>query len=128
MGWAVIHADDYLDKGTGHFIDALRFDELKSAISTALTGAAITIMEGVCARDILSRTGLTAALFIYVARKSPAGILGDLDILDYECQPYGVELCVPDSALDREIADYHRRIRPRVGADVIYIRLEVDGS
>jgi adenylate kinase family enzyme len=118
----VIHTDDFLQPRTGAFVQALRMEEIRTAISEAHCETNVVILDGLCARDVLEQLGITASMFIYVQRTSEMGVPGDFRILDYECECEIWEPRVLEDELDRELADYHRRQKPRRWADILFIR------
>ncbi|SAK49112.1 hypothetical protein AWB80_01303 [Caballeronia pedi] len=64
-----------------------------------------------------------AALSIYVQKNSPIGLPSDLDFIDaetgFEPEPDTVQYW---SALDREVFSYHGEHKPRMNADIIFLR------
>jgi hypothetical protein len=81
---AVIDVDRYVDPGRDAFVEALRGPELKAAVDAALVRSDMVFLSGVCARDVADRAGLDPALFVYIKRKTLAGVIADMDILDAE--------------------------------------------
>ena len=65
-------------------------------------------------------------LIVYVERRSPANVPGDLEILD--CEEGDDSHLSRFSDLDREIGRYHRDFKPRTQADVIFLRQEQSDS
>jgi hypothetical protein len=61
-------------------------------------------------------------MFVYVLRKTAAGVEGDMDIMDAE---HGRRRSEP-GLLQAELTDYHRRRKPRRNANIVYIRVEPD--
>src|SRR5437868_8047273 len=80
-GNTVIHADDYLNRNQGRFVAALRLEQLKAALTSALKRNGIAVLDGAVARDILDRVDLAPALFVAVQRNSAVGVPGALPIL-----------------------------------------------
>lgn len=117
---AAIDADCHINRGQDAFIAALRADELKTAVEAAQARSKVVLVSGVCARDIAEKLGLAPALFVYVLRKTAAGVDGDMDILDAED---GVQHDFSCSPLDAELAEYHKRRQPRRNANILYIRV-----
>jgi hypothetical protein len=115
---AAIDADCHINRGQDAFIAALRADELKTAVEAAQARSKVVLVSGVCARDIAEKLGLAPALFVYVLRKTAAGVDGDMDILDAD-----VQHDFSCSPLDAELAEYHKRRQPRRNANILYIRV-----
>jgi hypothetical protein len=125
LNCSTVDLDDFLERKQGHFIQALRLNELQDALQKAETG--LVLVAGVCVLEALAHSGREAALTIYVQRISKAGKPGDDWILNAEDEGSD-EPIEPDSpgALDRELRSYHARFRPRRRADVLYHRTEED--
>jgi hypothetical protein len=126
IGCEAISADEHVERGRGCYVAALRIDGLKCSVSGALERSPVVIFDGVCARDIVDRLGFVPALFVYVQRNSSAGVPGDLDVLDQEDRLENQGIAEDFRELDIEIANYHRRRRPRRNADIVYIQMEKD--
>jgi hypothetical protein len=119
-----IEVDKFLNRKTGAFVRALRIDELRTAVTKADPKINLVILEGVCIRDVLEKLEITASMFIYVQRNSEMGVPCDASILDFERECEIRERRTPEVILGPELADYHRRQKPRRRADVLFIRTE----
>ena len=115
----VVDVDGYIDRHQDTFVGALRVDELKSATEGALARSGIVFVSGICARDVADRAGLAPVLFVYVKRKTLAGVMADMDILDAEDGLFRRYR----PGLEAEIAGYHRRRLPCHNADILYINI-----
>jgi hypothetical protein len=67
LGGVLVDADDYLDRNRGMFLGALRFDDLRRALADT---APPVLFSSVCARQVIEKLGLSAALVIWVEQAS----------------------------------------------------------
>ena len=84
LGCEAIAADDFLQRNRGLYVDAILIDDLRGRLNATLASVSAVILEGVCARAVVERLGLTATAFVYVKRLTPAGVPSDWQILDAE--------------------------------------------
>ena len=119
---SVVDGDDYLHDKQGVFLMAWRLDYLREAIDAALSSNPPVFISSVCLLDILPRIDVKADLMVYVERRTPSDLPGDLDILD--CEKGDDSHLAEFSELNREICRYHRDFKPRARADVIFLRQE----
>lgn len=124
LGLPLVDLDDYVVRNEGHFVNALRSDELKAKIETELAQSPVVLVSGVCMQEVLRLIAIPAATSVYVQRNTAVGLPGDLDFIDAES---GIEahadILQHFSELDREVYAYHRDFRPRSRADVVYVRV-----
>ena len=123
LGSEVIEVDYFLEPHQDQYTAALRMIELREAVCAALKRSRIVILDGICARDVVDRMGCKPAHFVYVQRNSSAGVPQHLDILDQEESdaPSSYDPGYTPNPLDIELAEYHRRQRPRRNANIIYV-------
>ena len=57
--------DDYFEKHTGLYLDVIRYDELKKAISEV---KGLVIVEGICILEVLGDIEIKSDLKIYIKR------------------------------------------------------------
>lgn len=118
----VVHFDDFLISNQRVYVEAIQSQQLQECLLNLLLHSRLVLAEGVCAMDVLARVGVAPTYRIYLQLNTRAGIPVDLDTLDAED---GIEVADPDpSPLAREVAAYHRRVRPRATADLIHIHVE----
>jgi hypothetical protein len=111
---AHIDVDDFLDRGQGTFIDAIRFDELRMTISDALADGQFVLVASACARAVINRLGVPNAVFVYVKRDDESNSSESL------AEEYGeIE---SERPFNREIEEYHRDYQPYRTANFRYIR------
>ena len=122
LGCEAIAADDFLQRNRGLYVDAILIDDLRGRLNATLASVSAVILEGVCARAVVERLGLTATAFVYVKRLTPAGVPSDWQILDAENGEVAEPFYFSD--LDREILHYHARYRPSTRADILFLRTE----
>jgi hypothetical protein len=119
-----IDADDYVEPHLGYFVKALRLERLRASLRDALARSPVVLFSSICARDVVGRLGLPAALYVYVEQRATMDAPANPEIL-------GAEDGSPDalagrwalSPLDREIFDYHAAFKPRRNADIVYVRI-----
>ncbi len=125
LGGTVVDVDDHLDKETGHYVDALRLDDLRAALNANLSSRGPLFITGVCLFDVLTKAGLVLDLVVYVERRSPADLCCDLDVLDCEEDGDLSRLDEPYfNDLARELGSYHWNFKPHSRADVVFFRQE----
>jgi len=120
-GSSAVHADQFIAHRDVGYSVGMNLQTLRQAICQELRKSPIVIFEGVLARDLLEKIGHQGKLFVYVQLNSTVGVPADLDTLDQEGdrpEPFGDE-----GTLAAEVAEYHRRRRPRANADIVFIRV-----
>ena len=136
-GASVVHLDDFLEKGQGTFLNALRYSE----IARALDSSRPAIVEGVCVLEVLAGLNRTPDVLIYVRRmhrglwndEHELDVAGDLDShldhLEADLKQF-VAATNGSTAAEvasigrprREIITYHYRYRCWERADVVFER------
>lgn len=121
-----LDVDDYVARGQGRYVTAVRNADLDAAIERALKNSPIMVLAGVCMRAVLDRLGRSAAFNVYVQRDAPFGPPYDYEVLAFEDAPIDEDVEAGEidaedpSALCREVCRYHGHYRPRRNADVVY--------
>ena len=117
----VADLDNYLEKGLGFFVEAIRFNSLRADISSAKKPV---IVVGVCLLQVLERIGVSPETLIYIELRIRGDRLEDedLEILNAEDSLDKAppdDLCLSD--LRAEIWKYHQQYKPRRQANVVYL-------
>ncbi|MFM0085024.1 hypothetical protein P0D72_40165 [Paraburkholderia sediminicola] len=122
-----IDFDDYVARGQGRYVAALRRNDLDAAIERALALSKVAVLAGVCMRAVLEQIGRRAAFNVYVQRDALLGPPYDYEILDLEDEPMAedseedeIDVEAP-GAVCREVARYPRAIA-RVATRTSYTR------
>jgi broad-specificity NMP kinase len=82
----------------------------------------LTVVEGICLRDVLALVGIPASNFVYIKRIGKNGLWHDeLHLEDFEAaHPISREINEPH----RSDFEYHTRVRPHEHAELVYQRTE----
>lgn len=132
MDARLIDLDDYLEKRTGSFINALRYEDLRDALTHAADQFHVTIVAGVCLLEVLDRLDVTPDLLIYAMKVSSAGRRSDDHLYDDTISEAVALEDVRESwkasgaigpFLDEELIRYHKRVRPQYRADIVFERI-----
>jgi hypothetical protein len=122
---SVLHLDDFRMEcdPTPPYVEWLDTSALRQALESRQQSI-LTIVEGICLRDVLARVDLTATVLIYVKR------LG-LNRLWYDgmrLEEYQAGECIPGAGDEPFRSDfkYHARRRPHEKADFIFERVTRD--
>ena len=121
-----VDVDDYVSRGQGRYVAALRLTDLEAAIARSLVTSPAVVLAGVCMQAVLERLGRSAAFNVYVQRDAPLGPPYDYEILALEDAPIDVDVETEEvdtedlGALCREVCRYHARYRPRHNSDAVY--------
>lgn len=148
FGFGLIHSDNFLNKKTGEYYNAIRFDELRDQINSYKEPI---IIEGCCLLKILKRVGCTSEITVYVQRlqyghwidEEDFVTTGDIeafiekrnaDIYEFSvchASALGEEFDESDtdclSGLTKDLIRYHSAYEPHAVANVIFAR-EISGS
>ncbi len=132
LGWPLFSLDDYLDGERGHFLEALRYEQL----ANELTLFPNFMLEGVCLLAAAERMNVTPDLCIYVKRVRH-GIWIDEEAVavaadDVEAHLLherhsrqvleGLQKPPAFLGLAEEVMRYHALYSPASNADVIFER------
>ena len=121
----VFHTDDFATKHDDPppYLDCLKLTELAATVASR-GKSSVSIIEGICLRDVLSACAIDADLFLYIKRMGRNGLWYDgLHLEDFdERSP------VDGDELEPHLSDleYHSRVRPHERADLVYLRVEED--
>lgn len=108
----VVHLDDFLERGQGLYVAALRLREIWGTLEPE---SGPMIVEGVCLLAALERIGVTATRLVYVKRMSPAGHWAD----EVCCEvPEGAEAAI--EARRAELAEFEAVFEALRGAEPGY--------
>lgn len=129
LGAKHINLDDFLNPNQGGFLDHLRYDELRKAISQAMDTGPV-IVEGDCLREVLGRLCLKAEINIYIKHDIVCGYWqggsflnsGSLDKALAEEEERDLRDADTLSGLRRELIIYHYQYLPQENADFVYER------
>lgn len=123
-----VHTDGYVageDESLPYW-DRIDHHRLAAAVGALRSQAQLTIIEGICLREILQRARLSVALFIYLKRIAENGLWHDgFHLEDFETEG---EISENQEEPHRSDFSYHARERPHERADVIFERLEQDAA
>jgi hypothetical protein len=64
FGLSTVHTDDFLERNQGGYVNFLRYDELKSKLSSL----GQFVVEGVCLLQVLERVGVRVDVVVYIKR------------------------------------------------------------
>ncbi|MBN3830806.1 hypothetical protein [Burkholderia sp. Ac-20344] len=84
LGAIALELDQYVVRGQGEYVDALRTTDLLRSLSKALSGTSLGVLEGGCIREVLAILGVAARPHVYVQPISSSGILSNIEMLDAE--------------------------------------------
>jgi hypothetical protein len=105
------------------YVECLDISALKQALELRQQST-LTIVEGICLRDVLARVDLAATILIYVKRVGTNGLWYDGMRLDkYQA---GDRIPEDDEELYRSDMKYHAKVCPHEKADLIYVRATDD--
>lgn len=118
LGGTVVHTDDFVGPGNQSlpYPQRIRY----RLLATSLRSDPITLIEGICLRQVLARANAEATIFIYVKRLSSNGLWNDgfhLEDFQENAQSVLTEPGMSD-------LHYHATIRPHDLADIVFCRAE----
>ena len=125
LAGVVVHTDKYVTDGQVAlpYPDRLDYRGILSALNDATSRTSLTIVEGICLRETLSRASISANLFVYLKFLAQNGLWHDgLSLEDFENR---------SSPLDEpHFSDftYHVKQRPHECADIVFERIENFGE
>ncbi|MGZ5164027.1 MAG: hypothetical protein ACXWIT_26655 [Burkholderiales bacterium] len=125
LGAFVAHTDDYV---TGEdeslpYPDRLDYGRIQSVVAGAIAGSAMVIVEGICLREALRRSGVSAGLLVYVKRLAENGLWHD----GFHLEDYETEAAIVENREEPHRSDftYHSAERPHEQANIVFHRVEV---
>lgn len=123
MGAVHLDLDTFLIKDQGVFVEAIRYEELQSAIDIS---SAPLIISGVCMLAVLERISLAPDCKIYLKRMASWGWADQDEIegqmLEIVAEALGKQ--VSEYALPVEVRAYHTSHVPHENADIAFLRYE----
>ena len=123
-----VHVDAYVageDESLPYW-NRINHLQLAAAVEASRSQARLTIIEGICLREILQRARLSVALFVYLKRVAENGLWHDgFHLEDFETEG---EITENQKEPHRSDFSYHARKRPHERADVIFERVEHDAE
>jgi hypothetical protein len=123
---AVIHTDEYVLAGDESlpYPDRIDYGRITTAITLARSTHSLSIVEGICLREIFYRLSLSADLFVYIKRVASNGLWHDgFHLEDFEAGNGLEEDCEEPHRSDFA---YHVAARPDEQADLLFERIETD--
>lgn len=139
MDARLVDLEDHSNKHAGSFVNAIRYQDLRGALTGQVGQNRVTVVAGVCLLQVLGRLGITPDLLIYVMNVSPAGRKSDDYLFDDRITEaealQEVRSLTEDSRavagatsnetvpfLDEELVRYHKRMHPHRRADIVFQR------
>ena len=137
--------DDYFERHTGLYLDVIRYDELKKAISEV---DGLIIIEGICILEVLDNIGINPDIKIYIKRlgagetwfeeeyineKTAEDVFKEDDKdLEYDIvtgekrviSDIEKELTKKRQGVFYDLVRYHYEYTPHINSDVIYERID----
>ena len=121
-----IHTDEYVcgTDGALPYPERLTYANIIWALNSASASDSLIIVEGICLREVLRRSGVKANFFIYVKSIARNGLWHDgLHLEDFENE---AETDAFRQEPRRSDWAYHAKARPHERADIMFHRVEVD--
>jgi hypothetical protein len=124
MGASVIHTDEYVTAGDASlpYPERLTYSRILSAVNSAVASSPVTIVEGICLREVLRRSTVAANVFVYVKSVAANGLWDD----GFHLEDFQTEGAMPVNLEEPHWSDftYHAAVRPHERADIMFHRLE----
>lgn len=114
----VIHVDEYC---TPHddpptYVECVDFSRLAQDLQQ-LDPRQLSVVEGICLREVISKCGVIARTYVYVKRVGSNGLWHDgFDLEKYEAEDGNLGAMEPHAS---DFA-YHSKIRPHEQADIVF--------
>ena len=120
LGGTAIDADDFLQRDREDFLNALDVDALRGALEAARPPL---LLSSLCARQVIERLGLSAAIFIWVEKTSRLPLQQTIRdfALDTSAGPAGAVTAYREEA-EAYVAAHDARMRPD---GVVYLNAQV---
>ena len=109
-GFVVLHTDDFIygDDEAKSYVERLDLPRLKKRLNQPSARSSVTLIEGICLRQVASQASIQVSLFIYVKRISETGVWHDgVHLEDFEA---GIEANGDEPELSHMV--YHANVRP----------------
>ncbi|MFZ5877073.1 MAG: hypothetical protein ACOYXU_11775 [Nitrospirota bacterium] len=121
---SVVHTDQYVtgEDASLSYPDRLDYSRIRSAANRATADSPVTIIEGICLREVLRRSNISARVFVYVKRLAGNGLWHDgFHLEDFES---GSTMAANLKEPHRSDFIYHSGDRPHEHADIVFHRVE----
>jgi len=122
LGGVAIHTDEYVlpEDESLPYAQRLNYGALASSVAQATCAMQVVVLEGICLREVLRLSSLSAGVFVYVKRIAANGLWHDgFHLEDFESS-------VEQARDEPEHSDlmYHATARPHENADFTFHRIE----